>query len=150
MSLKMLILSLVSSFWTFQTFNKDSKHQASIFLNCWALIVCSLPNSALIRRIKHPILNLRSWFLSSPSACRTSEASKNRDYQIMETIDLCNFGVTWCLAFVTLFLLVELFWRFFDKFFFKNLFDDFFLTIFLMNFLMKFFDEIFWRFLIFQ
>ena len=44
-------------------------------------------------------------FLSSLSACRTSGASKNRDYHDkMGTIDLCNFGVTWgILGFLTKF-----------------------------------------------
>ena len=36
-------------------------------------------------------------FLSSPSACRTSGASKNRDWPDENgTIFLCSFGITWC------------------------------------------------------
>ena len=60
-------------------------------------------------------------FLSSPSACRTSGASKNGASQKMGLIDLCNFGVTW-------FYLV-----FYDKFSMN----------FLTNFLTNFYDEFF-------
>ena len=40
--------------------------------------------------------------LSSPSACRRSGASNNWDWPNgkMGTIDLCNFGVTWCYLFL--------------------------------------------------
>ena len=42
-----------------------------------------------------PKINRIFVFLSSPSACRTSGASKNRDWANENgTIFLCNFGVT--------------------------------------------------------
>ena len=79
-----------------------------------------------------------SLFLSSPSACRTSGASKNRDYMIVLT-ELFWSGDS--------FRYLNYFWYLWYDEFFDKLFDKF-----LMNFFDNFFDDFFdevWCFCIF-
>ena len=103
----------------------------------------------------HHFIQYMSIFLSSPSASRTSGASDLRTafgQTKMETIDLCNFGVTWgILGFLMNYLtnfLDEIFWRNFQRIFwqffwriFWQFFDEFF-----DDFFDKFFNKIFFKF----
>ena len=81
-------------------------------------------------------------FLSSPSACWMSGASKNRDYSCK-----CSWFIYFGVTGGSLFW--RIFWRifltiFFDKFFVK-FFDKFFSTNFFGEFFWRFFWRIFWR-----
>ena len=81
---------------------------------------------------------MRHEFLSSPSACRTSRASKNQDScrcasKLFITLVLLCVGSLRFDNFFTNFFYVFCV-KFFGKFFSKNFFKDFFSTKFLDNF----------------
>ena len=115
-------------------------------------------------------LSYKIWFLSSLSACRTSGASKNRDYCKNGghfPLLLCSWvifpkywflGVPWgSLGFLDFLMnfLDKIFDEFFDKiiwrideFFWQNFLTNLlmnFFTNFFTNFFDEFFDEFFWR-----
>ena len=107
-------------------------------------------------------------FLSSPSACRTSGVSKNRDWSVSFFEDINRiFSFLWFLV-VPLclwYIFWQILWRNFlmiliDKFFdeifltnfstkFDDIFEDFFEDFF-VKFFWRFFDELFWRFFLWK